>query len=144
MQEEVQKKHAYKVEIGDEIIIWKNEVNNNTYYNVQVQKKNFDGTKQKFYKNVKFRKGVELLSGSKIRILDMFEDVRENPKDKFNPIWSIFISDFIEIKNEELEKEQAFREYQNNLSMSENPDLINNDPFSGFEDSVSIDDTFLD
>lgn len=143
MQEEV-KKHAYKVEIGDEIIVWKNEVNNNTFYNVQVQKKNYDGTKEKFYKNLKFRKGVDLLSGSKIRIIDMFEDVRTNPNDKFNPIWSLFILDFVEIKNEELEKEQAFKEYQNNLSLSENPDLMNSDPFAGFDDTVSIDDNFLD
>ena len=143
MQEEV-KKHAYKVEIGDEIIVYKTESNNNVFYNTMVQKKNYDGTKTKFYKNLKFRKGVDLLSGSKIRIIDMFEDVRENPKDKYSPIWSLFILDFVEIKNEELEKEQAVKEYQNNLSLSENPDLMNSDPFAGFDEQVSIDDNFLD
>jgi hypothetical protein len=73
-----------------------------------------------------FRKGVNLEDRTIIKIKDMFEDVRKNPKDKYTPIWSLFILDFDIMPNQVKDKSSAIEEYNNQVN------------------SVDIDDVFAD
>lgn len=113
------KKHTYKIEIGDKIIVYRQDFNSNTYYKTMVQKRNYDGTKTNFYKELRFKKDVALQSGTKIIIKDMFEDVRENKADKYNAIWSLFILDFEVVEDEQRTKSQALEEYNNKVQLSD-------------------------
>jgi hypothetical protein len=126
MEEEIKPKHPYKIEIGDEIMVFRNEYSGYVYYKAMIQKKNYDNTKDIFYKPLYFRKGVNLEDRTIIKIKDMFEDVRKNPKDKYTPIWSLFILDFDIMPNQVKDKSSAIEEYNNQVN------------------SVDIDDVFAD
>lgn len=103
MIEEQQYKRHYKIEPGDIFYVKRRDINGYTFYKIAICKKKQDDTKEYFDKNIAFKKGTDIADGTKIRILDFFEDVRENKNDKYNPIWSIFITDFeiIEESNED-------------------------------------------
>lgn len=81
----------YKINIGDVIEVKRNDVlwkgQNLTFYKTYIQH-----GKEQYYKNLKFRRGVEVEDGTFIRILDFFETPRH--KDKFNDEWSIMIMDY--------------------------------------------------
>lgn len=108
----------YKVEVGDTIIVYKSEILNNVYYKTMITKKNQDGTKTRFYKDLKFRSGVNLENKTAIKINSMFEDVRPNPKDKYNPIYFLVILDF-EIVENPFDKNDAIKTYNNEVNDKE-------------------------
>lgn len=98
MQEEVKQNRPYKIMVGDTIRVFRREVDYNgktlVFYSTPIKKKEYDGTFNYYYKNIKFRKGVDLQNKCTIKINNMFEDVSKNTKDNYNPIWSLFISDY--------------------------------------------------
>lgn len=94
----------YKVMVGDCYEVWKNKEKGNIYHKILVKKKMQDGTSKYFYKTIRFKNGVDIPDRTKIRILNFFEDVAPNKKDKWNPYWFLFITNF-EIVDEELDKQ---------------------------------------
>ena len=88
----------YKVQCGKAYYIRKyivelpNGVNIVNYYIPVLKKTN--GKKENFNKMVRFKTGIELKDNTKILINNMFEDVKLNRNDKYNPIWHLMITDF--------------------------------------------------
>ena len=108
----------YKVQCGKAYYIRKyvvelpNGVNIVNYYIPVLKKTN--GKKENFNKMVRFKTGVELKDNTKILINNMFEDVKLNKNDKYNPIWHLMITDF-DIIEEPDDVNTAIRDYQSNL-----------------------------
>lgn len=116
MSEENVNKHPYKVMIGDEIMVFRSEFNGKAFYKAQFTKTNWDKTKSKFYKELRFKKGVDLPNNTLIKVVDMFEDVRENKNDKYNPIWSLFITEFEYMDKPDIDKGEAISNYNNQIN----------------------------
>lgn len=128
MDNEEKQRRVYKIEEGDIITVYRQDFNNNIYYKAMISKKNQDGTKERFYKELHFKKDVLLEDKTVIRIISMFEDVRKNPKDSYNPIYNLFIKDF-EI-TERQDTVDAINEYKLNTVLN--------------DENINIDDNFLD
>lgn len=143
MQEEQGNKIGYKIEADRNYIVYRNEAGGYVFYKIQVQKKNYDGTKTKVYKNVAFKRGIDIPNATMIKIKKGFEDFRLNPNDKYNPIWSVFILDFEIVEQEEQVQNQAFDKYRNNLLNVENSGQ-EADPYSFMGEQVSVDDVYDD
>lgn len=107
----------YKIQCGKVYYVRKSEYEYNgeivANYKIPVLKKvnNRDMT---FYKKVRFKNGVDIKDNTQILILNMFEDVMQNKKDPYNPIWHIMITDF-EVVEEPDDTTDAIMEYQNNI-----------------------------
>lgn len=106
-------KRHYKVEVGDVVTIKRQDVREYTFYKIPLVKKMADGTKQYFDKNVAFPKGTDLEDGTKIRVLDFFEDVFTRQNDKYNANWTLFIKEF-EIVTEQ-DKSDAISEFNDRI-----------------------------
>ena len=85
------KDRPFKIMIGDTVNVERNDFNGMIFYKVKVSKNN-NGTKLYGYKPVRFKKDVSLENGTRIIIKDMFEDFYN--KDRFNTVFSLFITDF--------------------------------------------------
>ena len=114
-------KHSYKVYVS--------EANGKRFYKVQIQKKNYDGTKVNFYKNLRFVKCEPPQDGEIIRIKKGFEDLYSNNKDPYNAISVIVVMDYELVDNDVVRDKQAYETYQERLSENE---------------EVNIDENFLD
>lgn len=112
MEENKPKRH-YKIEPGDNLVVYRQDINGISYYKAMVTKTNQDGTKSRFYKEIRFKKGVAVANKTMIKVNDFFEDVRQNPRDKYNPIFSLVILDF-EIVENPFDKSSAISNYNNN------------------------------
>ena len=117
--EEEKPKHPYKIMIGDTITIFRTDYQGRTYYNAKIYQKMYDGEIKEFYRPINFRKGIELSNLDEIKIIDMYENLRENKKDPYNPITCLFINEFIEIKNQKQKTNEALNEYQDILNNQE-------------------------
>lgn len=107
----------YKIKCGNEYFVRKKSINRgdyviNNYYIPCIKKMN--NRNLTYYKKVRFKSGVELKDNTKILIKSMFEDVQDNPNDKFNPIWHLFVMDF-DIVQEPDDVTGAILDYQGNL-----------------------------
>lgn len=122
----------YKLMGGKKVRVFKSTFNDKNYYKIQVTQRNYDNTQDKFYKQVMFKKGVELQNETDILILEGYENLRKNPKDEYNPISIIMITKFEEVENEERMKQNAYDEFRTNLDENE------------LGEEVFIDDNFLD
>lgn len=107
----------YKVEVGDYVIIHKKTFGEYNFYSINLGKKKPDGQYEYYPKSVMFKKGTDLEDGTRIRILDFFEDVRKNKRDLYNPIWSLFILDYEIIQTPS--EGTAFEDFQNSLDSEE-------------------------
>ena len=100
MEEEKEMIHRpYKLMEGDSVYVRRNDIvskNGKPYvfYSINLAQKNSEGKKDYFKKEVYFKTGVELNDKTKIKVLNMYERARENGKDKYHPIWGIFINEF--------------------------------------------------
>lgn len=112
MEENKPKRH-YKIEPGDNLVVYRQDINGISYYKAMVTKTNQDGTKSRFYKEIRFKKGVAVANKTMIKVNDFFEDVRQNPRDKYNPIFSLVILDFNIMENP-FDKNTAISNYNNN------------------------------
>ena len=109
----------YKIDTKHNYKIYCQEYNGKRFYKVMIQKKNYDGTKTNFYKQIRFVKCKPPLDGEIIRIKKGFEDVRENKNDRYSPIFEIVVMDYEVIQNDVVDEKQAFAEFQNNLKENE-------------------------
>lgn len=120
-----------KIEAGRKVRVFKNTYNDTNYYRVQIQQKNYDDTKDIFYVNLQFKKGVELDNETDIIIKTAFENCRKNPKDQYNPIYYLVVTDFEIVERQEKIEEKAFEKFQDNLANADDEfDLEDDDlPF---------------
>lgn len=110
---------GYKIDTKHNYKIYSQEYNGVKYYKIMIQKKNYDGTKTNFYKQVRFVKCKGPNDGEIIKIKKAFEDVRENKNDRYNPIWELVIMEYEVVQNDAIDEKQAFAEFQNNLKENE-------------------------
>ena len=119
MEEEKIDEISYKIKAGFRYRIWRRDLDGRTYYNIIIKQKNYDGTDNTWYRPVTFKKGVEVANETDIIIKKGFENLRNNPKDKYNPITSIMITEFETLENKELQDAKAYADYQKNLQENE-------------------------
>lgn len=120
----------HKVEAGRKIRVFKNTYNDRNYYRVQVKQKNYDNTEDIFYVPLQFKKGVELENQTDIIIKEAYENMRKNPKDEYNQITYLVITNFEIVEREEQVQAQAYKDFQNNLYENEQQEINMDDiPF---------------
>lgn len=117
----------YKIMAGRKYRVFKLVFDDKVFYRIQMQQKNYDDTVSKFYRQVNFKKGVELDNETDIIIHRGFENVRRNPKDDYNPISSIMITDFEIVENQEKVQKDALEDYNKQLEEANN--LIDDEDF---------------
>lgn len=121
---EEQESHiGYKIDTIHTYRVYKTESNGKVYYKVQVTKKNYDGTTQKFYKQFRFVKCQPPENGEIIKIKKAFEDLYVNQKDPYNAISVIVVQEYELVQA----NEDAFDEYQQALNDNDMVDIENND-----------------
>lgn len=121
MEEEKECKIYHKIEPNRKVRIFKNTFNDRDYYKIQITQKHYgkDET-EKFYIAVNFKKGVSLDNETDIIIKEAYENFRSNPKDGYNPILYLTITDFEIVERQEQLEEQAYEKYQETLYENEN------------------------
>ena len=129
---EIEYKIYHKVEAGRKIRVFKNTYNDQVYYRVQVKQKNYDKTEDIFYVPLQFKKGVVLENQTDIIIHSAYENMRKNPRDEYNPIYYLVVTDFEIVERQEQVEKQAYADFQQNLYENE------------LGDEVEISDDFLD
>ena len=109
----------YKIMEGDTVIVRRNDIVSKsgvpyTFYSVNITSKTPKGEKEQFKKEIQFRTGVSIQDNTKIKILNMFEKVRNDPHTRYYPVWGLFIEDF-EIVDEPnyYEMQNEIEDYQN-------------------------------
>jgi len=119
MEEEKKGKHPYKIMIGDKVRVFRKDYNGRTFYNVAITQNNYDGTKSTYYRPLTFKKGVEVANETDIIIRDMFENLRQNKKDPYNPITALMITEFDTIERQEQIQQEALADFRENLEENE-------------------------
>lgn len=99
MEEEKKKYIRYKLVPGEIYTVNRNDYGNHTFYKIQVSKINMDESKDFAYKIVSFSEDVDIQDGTKIRINNGYESFYM--KDKFNAIFTVVITDFDVVTEEE-------------------------------------------
>lgn len=123
MEEKEENKIYHKLEAGRKIRVFKSTYNDKNYYRVQVKQKNYDGTEETFYVPLLFKRGVELENQTDIIIKEAYENMRKNPKDEYNPIYYLMVTDFEKLEREEQIQSQAFKDFQDNLYANEQEEI---------------------
>ena len=108
---------GYKIVAGKDYMVFRSEYNGKIFYNIQVSKKNYDGTKEVAYKSIRFKQGVDVPDRTIIIPKAGFEDFYK--KDKYTTIFTLVITDFEIKENKELDKSSAIEEYNNAVSESD-------------------------
>lgn len=128
MEEEKECRIYHKIEPNRKVRIFKNTYNDRNYYRIQITQKQYGKEEpDKFYESIQFKKGVELDNETDIIIKEAYENVRANPKDPYNPIFYLFVTDFeIQQRQEQLE-EKAYEKFQDTLNENESEPIIADD-----------------
>ena len=105
----------YKIMSGRKYRVFRKDYNGFTYYNIQMKQQNKDDTISTYYKQVYFKKDIVLPNETDIIINKAVENLRENPKDKYNPISTLFVYDFTTVENEQQKQDLAYEEYRENI-----------------------------
>lgn len=124
--EENNKTIHHKIEAGNKYRIFKTTYNDKDFYKIQVSQTNYDKTKDKFYIGITFKKGVELSNETDIIIKEAYENMRKNPKDPYNPIVYLMVTDFEIVERQEQIEADAYSEFQDNLNENEMVDIDSN------------------
>lgn len=108
----------YKVNIGDVIKVSRTDVEKEgkkyTFYKVFFKKDEF-GKSKNIFKMLKFKSDVSLKNDTKIRVLNFFEDVIKNSRDRYNPIWCLVITDFEIVEESMSETNKEIMNYQSDV-----------------------------
>lgn len=107
---------SYRTEVGDTVRIYRSEYNGRMFYKIMQPQKDGEGNTVKFYKEISFKKGVEVQDKTDIKILKMMENLRKNPKDPYHPISSLLILEFEIQENREQQKSNAQNDFQIDLA----------------------------
>lgn len=115
----------YKINIGDIIRVSRTDVEKNgksyTFYKVYFKKAEF-GKNNFIFKMLKFKSGVSLKNGTKIRVLNFFEDVMRNSRDRYNPIWCLVITEFEIVEESMSDTNKEIMNYQEDIIESKEDD----------------------
>lgn len=118
-----------KIEPNRRVRVFKSTYQGRNYYKIQIKQKNYDNTEDIWYVNVTFKKGIELddpdNKGVDIKIKEAYENCRKNPKDEYNPIFYLMITDFEILEREEQKKAAALEKFQDNLNENEKEEIAN-------------------
>ena len=121
---EEQERHiGYKIDCKHTYKVYKSENGGRVYYKIQIQKKNYDETITKGYRQVKFVQCTPPNDGDIIQIRSGFEDFYIKG---YDVISIIVIQDYDLVENQQKAEENAYNEYNQKI------------------DEVDIDDGFLD
>lgn len=128
MEEEKEEYRIYrKIEPNRKVRVFKSTFNEKTFYKIQIKQKNYDDTEDVWYENVVFKHGVDLDDpdgkGIDIKIKKAYENCRKNPKDNYNPIFYLMITDFELVERDEQKKAAALEKFNDNLNEVENAEL---------------------
>ena len=132
MNEEKEPVIYHKILPGKKYRVWKTTFNDMDFYKVQTIQKNYDGTKEIYYIELKFKKNVEIPNETDIIIKCAYENFGVNKKDKYHPILYYVVTDFEICKRQEQIEKEALNDFQQTLYENEN------------EEDIFIDDNFLD
>lgn len=114
LQEEDRPRKYYKIEVGDEIIVNRDDIisgeNQYTFYHTKIKKKIQNGKELTFKKELSFKTGTDIADGTLIKVLDFFEDVRLDRHNKYYPVWKLFILDY-----EVVQEANAYRMEQDEI-----------------------------
>lgn len=110
----------YKINIGDTIQVHRQDVitaqnKHYVFYSTKCKKTEVSGRVGYYKKGLAFKKNVDLKDKTWIKIRNMFEDARVNTKDRYEPIWFLFITDFDIISEQETE-DNVIEAYQDSLN----------------------------
>lgn len=122
-EQEKQPAIGYKIDGKHTYRVYKTENNGRVYYKVQIQKKNYDNTVTKGYRQLKFVQCEPPENEDIIKINSGFEDFYVKG---YDVISMIVVQDYEIIENPQKAEENAYNEYNQKL------------------DEVNIDDNFLD
>lgn len=125
MEEEKQSRIYHKIEPDRKYRVWKKTYNDVDYYKIKIQQKNYDGTVDNYYQEIRFKKGVSVSNETDIVIKEAYENLRKNTKDEYNPIHYLVITDFDRLESQEQITKNALEE------------------FNDFMDDVEIDESDL-
>jgi hypothetical protein len=114
---------GYKIDTKHTYKVYRSEVNGKIFFKVQVTKKNYDGTNQKFYKQLRFVKCQPPQNGEIIKIKKAFEDLYTNQKDPYNAISVIVVQEYELVQG----NEDPFDEYQQALNDNDMVDITGDD-----------------
>lgn len=116
-----------KIEPNRKVRVFKSTYNNKTFYKIQIKQKNYDETEDIWYQNVTFKHGVELDDpdgkGVDIIIKKAYENCRKNPKDEYNPIFYLMVTEFELVEREEQKQTQAYQKFQDTLNENEQEEI---------------------
>lgn len=104
-----------KLQAGKKYRVFKSMYQDRTFYKVQVTQNNYDGTKEKLYIGVQFKKNIELKNETDIIIYTAYQNYRKNPKDSYNWIEYYVITDFEIVESQEQKTANALDEFRDNL-----------------------------
>lgn len=129
-QEFIEDRH-YRIRAGKVYTIKRADVqwNDTVIHNYSIGLcKTIKGKNEYFYKHIKFGVGkpVELKNNTKILLHSFFEDFRRNPKDRYNDLFELVITDF-EVVEEPSDENENLMEYQSTLQNNNNVVNDNND-----------------
>jgi hypothetical protein len=113
--EEKEQRIYTKLQAGKKYRVFKTVYNDRTFYKVQVTQNNYDGTKEKVYIGVQFKKNIELKNETDIIIYTAYQNYRKNPKDSYNWIEYYVITDFEIVESQEQKTANALDEFRDNL-----------------------------
>ena len=119
MEEEREDRIYHKIVAGKKYRVWKKTVNDKDFYSIQAIQNNYDNTQDKFYLPIQFKKGIELPNETDIIIHCAYENLRKNPKDGYNPIHYLVVTDFETLKTQEQITEEALNDYNDTISENE-------------------------
>ena len=115
---------SYKIMAGRKYRVFKQTFDKNgsgdkVFYKIQMSQKMYDDTTKHWYKQVVFKKGVDLPNETDIIIHHAIENLRDNRLDKYNPVSYLMITDFEIVERQEQVEAQAYADYQNKLNENE-------------------------
>ena len=124
MEEKEEEYRIYrKIEPNRKVRVFKSTFGDKTFYKIQIKQKNYDDTEDTWYQNVVFKKGISLEdpdgTGIDIKIKKAYENCRKNPKDEYNPIFYLMITEFELIERDEQKKAAALEKFNDNLVENE-------------------------
>ena len=114
LQEEEKPKRHYSIEIGDEIVVYRDDIisgeNQYTFYHTKIKRTFKSGKSIEFKKELSFKSDVDLENGTIIKVLNLNEDARLDKNNKYYPIWKYWITDF-----EVVQEANAYRTVQDEI-----------------------------
>lgn len=114
---------SYRVNTTNKYIVFKSSYGGKDFYKIRLEKKQQDGSKLKFYRNLKFVHCEPPEDRDVIRIRKAFEDNYIDPQNKYNDVCVIVVMDYEKFEDEEKMKEQAFENYHRTIEENEEIDI---------------------